>query len=242
MENEHKHINSQILWGIALIVIAILAILGKLGYLGEVSVISIILTIFFVVIIVKSIHPVSFPGILFSLAFLGIIYDRQLGIEKLTPWTLLLAALLGSIGLSLIFYSHDHRYNGKRHFDFGDHNTDDVVIDKQDESMVHMNVSFGAATKYINSDDFKYAELDCRLGALVVYFTNAVIKDGKAEINLNAELSGIELYFPKEWNIINNLDCIIGGVDSNNAPSPTGEFTVYLNGRVNMSGIDITYV
>ena len=41
--------------------------------------------------------------ILFSIAFICIIYDDWLGITALTPWTVLGAALLGSIGLSLIF-------------------------------------------------------------------------------------------------------------------------------------------
>mgnify|MGYP006893000712 FL=1 len=45
----------------------------------------------------------EFLGNPVSIAFICIIYDDWLGITALTPWTVLGAALLGSIGLSLIF-------------------------------------------------------------------------------------------------------------------------------------------
>lgn len=51
----------------------------------------------------NGIRNVNFWEILFSIAFICIIYDDWLGITALTPWTVLGAALLGSIGLSLIF-------------------------------------------------------------------------------------------------------------------------------------------
>ena len=44
----------------------------------------------------KGIRNVNFWEILFSIAFICIIYDDQLGITALTPWTVLGAALLGS--------------------------------------------------------------------------------------------------------------------------------------------------
>lgn len=64
---------------------------------------SIILTVFFLWLFVEGIRNVNFWEILFSIAFICIIYDEPLGITALTPWTVLGAAFLGSIGLSLIF-------------------------------------------------------------------------------------------------------------------------------------------
>ena len=40
---------------------------------------------------------------LFSLAFLIIVNDELLGLEAITPWPVLGAALLGSLGLNLLF-------------------------------------------------------------------------------------------------------------------------------------------
>lgn len=45
----------------------------------------------------------------FSVAFLAIVNSRLLGIEKLVPWPVLGAALLGTIGLNMLFPSR-HRH------------------------------------------------------------------------------------------------------------------------------------
>lgn len=78
-------------------------VISKLGYFPDINAFSLILTVFLVVIIAKSIPHLNFSGILFPIAFICIIYARQLGITAITPWTVLIAALFGSIGLSMIF-------------------------------------------------------------------------------------------------------------------------------------------
>ena len=75
----------------------------QLGYLPAVGVFSLLFTVVCIAVIVASIPHVHFGGILFPLAFIAIIYDKPLGITAITPWTVLLAALLLTIGLHLIF-------------------------------------------------------------------------------------------------------------------------------------------
>ena len=96
----------RVFWGVLLILAGIFLIISKLGYFPNVNVFSLLLTVFLVVIIVKSLPRFNFAGILFPIAFICIIYDKQLGITAITPWTVLIAALLGSIGLSMIFHKH----------------------------------------------------------------------------------------------------------------------------------------
>ena len=79
--------SGKILWGLFFILAAVYVVVSKLWIMPEISVFS----------------NVNFWEILFSIAFICIIYDDWLGITALTPWTVLGAALLGSIGLSLIF-------------------------------------------------------------------------------------------------------------------------------------------
>ncbi len=61
--------------------------------------ISIILTIFIVAIAIKSLATRNVSVLMFSIVFLCIIYSETLGIESITPWPVLGAALLLSIGL-----------------------------------------------------------------------------------------------------------------------------------------------
>ncbi len=95
----------KIFWGLFFIFGAAFIIFGRLGYLREVSVFSLMLTIFFAAMLIKSLMHLEYTGILFSIAFLCIIYAGPLGITAVTPWPVLGAALLGSIGCHLLFPS-----------------------------------------------------------------------------------------------------------------------------------------
>lgn len=86
-------------------------VVSQLGYLPAVGVFSLLFTVVCIAVIVASIPHVHFGGILFPLAFIAIIYDKPLGITAITPWTVLLAALLLTIGLHLIFGRFRKKYS-----------------------------------------------------------------------------------------------------------------------------------
>lgn len=77
--------------------------------------------------------------------------------------------------------------------------------------------SFGASTKYINSDEFEFAQLD-------------------------VSFAGVELYIPKTWNVINQIDVTFGGVDEKNKNQSAGVPTLTLMGDVSFSGVTIIYI
>jgi hypothetical protein len=79
---------------------------------------------------VKSLLRINFAGILFSIAFICIIYDKQLGITAATPWTVLIAALLGSIGYFNEKYNWVGCFDNKYNLDSCEFET----IDIEDES------------------------------------------------------------------------------------------------------------
>ena len=100
-----KRKNHNLFWGFALIIFAVILILSQMGFLGsfKIGVWTLLATVFLLAVLLKSLFCLNFSGILFPIAFLCILYDEPLGITAITPWTVLIAALLGSIGLSLIF-------------------------------------------------------------------------------------------------------------------------------------------
>ncbi len=95
--------NSRLSGGLSLILCGIALIIYKLGYFSDTNIFTILFTIFLVGIIIKSVLKANFAGILFPIALICIDYDEQLGITAITPWTVLIAALLGSVGLSMVF-------------------------------------------------------------------------------------------------------------------------------------------
>lgn len=227
----------RIFGGIILIMLAIILIISKLGYLKDFGIWSLLFTIFLIYVIIKSIYPINFGGILFPIAFLCIIYDKQLHIEELTPWTVLIVAALGTIGLSMIFHGRERYRNYKRidNFSF-------EVNDSEDESNVIQKTSFGGTTKYINSENFKQANLECNFGTLEIYFDKANVKEGKAIVRINAYCSGINLYIPKKWSVENHIEAFLSGVDEKNTNEPDGSTTLILIGNIKLSGVEILFI
>lgn len=228
----------SIFWGVLFILAGIFMIISKLGYFPDVNVFSLLLTVFLVVVIVKSLPGLNFSGILFPIAFICIIYDKQLGLTAITPWTVLIAALFGSIGLSMIFHKHVKWINHK-------HNHEDYKFEKidiEDESHVGFKNSFGASIKYINTDKFEQADFNCSFGAMKVYFDNAIMSNENAIVRINASFSGIELYIPKTWSVDVKTNVFLGSVDEKNSNNQITTNNLTLVGDVSFSGIEIIYI
>lgn len=139
--------SGKILWGLFFILAAVYVVVSKLWIMPEISVFSVLLTVFFIWLFLNGIRNVNFWEILFSIAFICIIYDDQLGITALTPWTVLGAALLGSIGLSLIFKKKSgHSPSISFEFDSDSDNEDgkyigeNIKIDMDGGNEVYMNI------------------------------------------------------------------------------------------------------
>ena len=201
--------SGKILWGLFFILAAVYVVVSKLWIMPEVSVFSILLTVFFIWLFLNGIRNVNFWEILFSIAFICIIYDDQLGITALTPWTVLGAALLGSIGLSLIFKKKSgHKPSISFEYDSDSDNEDEKYIGEN----IKIDNNFGTAIKYVNSDNFCMADVDNSFGSLTVYFDNAIIQSGSAKIKVDNSFGETNLYIPKEWKTENNLGQAFGSV------------------------------
>ncbi|WP_346869953.1 LiaF transmembrane domain-containing protein [Clostridium sp. UBA5119] len=228
----------RIFWGILFILMGIFLIISKLGYFPNVNVFSLLLTAFLVVVIVKSLLRLNFAGVLFPIAFICIIYDKQLGITNITPWTVLIVALLGSIGLSMIFHKPTKWVNME--CDYEDYKFE--KIDVEDESHVRFKNSFSGSIKYINTDNFEQADFKCSFGALKVYFDNATMSNNNAIIRINASFSGVELYIPKNWKVENKTNAFLASIDEKNRNNEIITNTLTLVGDINFSGVEIIYI
>lgn len=227
----------RVFWGVFFIAAAIFIIVSKMGYLEGIGIWSLLATIFLAACLIKSIAYRSVTGILFSLAFLCIIYSELLGIEAITPWPVLGAALLGSIGIG--FFYHPKRSWGKV---YGVYVDDNETVETVEDAQMKFNTSFGGSIKYVNSDDFKSAIMKCSFGSMKVYFDNAVIQSGNAVIQMDVSFAGVELYIPRTWNVVNKIDTAFGGVEEKGRNQSTGVPAVTLVGKVSFGGIEIVYV
>ncbi len=244
----------KVFWGIFLVLAAVFLVVSQMGFLQGVGVMSVLFSIFWISMLLRGIYKRSFGQILFSIAFLCIIYDEPLGIEALTPTTVLLAALLGTIGLNLIFkrkswyqYTADWKedYVGKKKvidLEILEEEANEARAEWEDNSRISFQSSFGSAVKYVNSDNFQSAALSCSFGSMKVYFDNARVSDGEAVIRLEVSFGSMELFLPKEWYVVIQTDTPFGGVEEKNHSRPDGSVTVLLTGEINFSSVSILYV
>ena len=173
--------SSKVFWGIFFILAAVYVVISKFGILPDIGVFSIILTVFFLWLFVEGIRNVNFWEILFSIAFICIIYDEPLGITALTPWTVLGAAFLGSIGLSLIFGGK------KRKWKTVTGNVGTSSSEQYTGEEIRCENSFGSAIRYINSDNFRRAAIENNFGETNLY----IPKEWKIQNNLDRSFGAI---------------------------------------------------
>ena len=159
--------SGKILWGLLFLVGAVYLIASRVWNLPTVSVFSVILTVFLAWLFIEGLRHLNFWEILFPIAFFCIIYAKPLGITAFTPWPVLSAALLGSIGLSMIF-------KPKKHHEWTDASTHDNSFGSNSEQCNGENLrfdnSFGESIKYINTDNLCSVSVDNSFGALTIVF------------------------------------------------------------------------
>ena len=231
--------NGKIFWGLLFILAAAYMIVSKMGILPDINIFTVLLTVFLGWLIFKGIRHVNFSEILFPIAFLCILYDEPLGITALTPWTVLGAALLGSIGLGMIF-----KPKKGVHVEFQNHlgEGSDVNTEQGTGEKIHFENNFGESIKYINSDNFMKGHFENNFGSMSVYFDNAIIQSGGAVAYVECNFGEIQLFIPKEWKVANYMSHSFGNIEERGFCEGTSNSMLTLNGEANFGNIVIHYI
>lgn len=234
----------DIFWGLLFILAAALILLNQFGMFIDISMFDLVATIVLGVIIVKSLFYLNFWGVFFPLAFLSILYADELGITNFTPLPALFTALLLSIGFSILF-QRNHYSGGNwhsRHPHHHNHNSfSSSVVNEKDDSAVSCSASFGECIKYVNSENFERADISCSFGAIKVYFDNAKIPSGKAEIFIDVSFGEAVLYIPRSWKTDCKARIFCGDMNQSGNYGPDSP-VVTINGNVSFGDAKIIYV
>lgn len=234
--------------GIGFLVAAAFVIVGSMGILGEISVWKLLASFVLVLILIKSALRLRWTPMLFSLAILAILYDKLLGIENLTPWPVLGAALLGSIGLNMIFgKSHGIKVNFGD-WDRGVKNDGNPVCNvKESENDFRCDVTFATITKYIKSQSLQNASINNSFGHITVYFDEAALDNGKANVKVINSFGNVKLYIPSDWEVVLKQSESFGQVKTfksdgiMNCVIPDGN-KLFVNAVTSFGDIEIHYI
>lgn len=234
-----KNRNGKIIWGLFFVIAAIYVIISRYICLPHINIFKLLITVFFVLMLFEGLRHVDFFEILFSIACICILYSRHLRITAITPFPILIAALFGSIGLTMIFGKKNRSYMWNNNIN---KNSTGTASEQCNEEHIFFKNSFGSVIRYVNSGNFRSAELSNSFGSMVIHFDNAVIQETSAYINIENSFGETQLYIPKEWKIQKNLQRTFGSVNENGMVSGTDNVTLYINGETTFGEIRIFYI
>ncbi len=224
---------SNIMWGLFFILCAVLIVLNAFDLFSPLSLWTVLLTIFLVVILINSLIKINFFGIFMSIAVLGILYDDILHIEKLTPFPILIIGVFLSIGFEMLFSGIKIKNK--------------IVIpteinENENDENIYLDVKFNGCTKYIYSKNLKTITCRSKFSGVKVFFENADIMGNSADMILDFWFGGLEIYVPKNWNVVDNTDTLCCGLHESGVKEQNFTKTLILNGKTRFSGIEIKYI
>ena len=244
----------RIVWGVGFIAAAIFLVVDQLNLLPvAIGFWSIFWTVIFTASLITSLFNKNLYGSIFSIAFLLIVYVKPLHIEVLSPWTILLVALLASIGLSLVFRKsfkptviiNGERVNANWSDLKNDHSfkADNVLNDTSfgvNSDNVVISEKMSDASRYVHSQNLKTITINSTMGDIDVYLDDARAAGDEVIVNINSSMSDIALYIPKDWQVVNNLQGGFGDVEIyySKADGPK----LILQGKQNMGDLGVHHI
>ncbi len=208
----------SVLNGILLIILAACLIFWKMdvfnfpAFFEGVSVVGIIIAFIMAIAVVQNIIELNYGGIFIPLAIIACIFDKPLGIEAITPWIVIIAAILLTIAFEMIFPKKKHGWHNK-HSHWGKDKFTEESSENENGSYIMHSSRFGSSTKYIRSQNLEQADLSSQFGELSVFFDQAQAPTGKVTIYVNASFGEMDIYIPKTWNVHNKVSTAFGDCD-----------------------------
>jgi hypothetical protein len=234
------------MWGTLLLLAAVFILVNQLnGFtsIGIGSIIAIILTLAFILQCIINLHFAAIP---IALAVFYIIFRTPLDLPYIQTWTIIIAAVLASIGLSVLLPKKKNNW-GKKYSHYS-RSTDQqpqmrTESGNNDNNPV-ISVNFSALSRSLQADSLETVQLNCNFGALEIFFDKVELNPNGAEVILNCSFGGIKLCIPKHWHLIDRLDCTLGGVDMDTRFASRAENApqLILIGNVSFSGVEVRYI
>ena len=170
------------------------------------------------VILIGAIIDKDFDAVIIFGGVLLKLLEKQLGLHIKIP-VLIAVIILLLMARSFIFPKKKSSRldimddgNGVHLITDGNASGNRVSASEADGSYIYEKNRFNGIVKYITSDNFKKAQIDSQFGGVELYFNNAMVPDGHAEVELDTKFSGVDIYVPRHWTVVNNLHNKMGDV------------------------------
>lgn len=230
-------------WGVFLLLAAVLIIASQMGSFVVVGFWSVLATIALVALMIKSLVRMNWTGILVPAALIYMIYQKPLDLMYISPWLLLLAAVLASAGLSMLFRPRPKVPPSYRVEEYSDANPPQTqILDNGDDNHPYAKVSFGANSRYLHSTSLESGQFYVSFGSMEVYLDGAQLAPQGATLFLDVSLGALTMYVPRYWQVAEKMSATMGNVNIGSTSPQTGVPQLLLTGNVMMGSVDVQYV
>ena len=213
----------NILPGLTLILLAAIMMGSAIGVIPDIPWFKLFGGIIFTAWSIKSLIKLDFLGTFFAASLVAWIFEDELMIEQLTPFPLVVAAILVGIGLNMIIGKKQRIVTFSREGKDGHYvegNIDDVRKEEwKDGRTVVLENLFNSTSKYVNSTSFSSARLENTFGSANVYFDNATVYNGEATIDLENNFGRMNIYLPGKWRAQIHQESAFGHVSIHGEPN-----------------------
>lgn len=237
-------------WGIFFLAAAALVIVNQMGiFTYKLGFWAIVGTIIFALSLIDGLINLRITESVFSVAFLLMIFAQPLHIESLVPWTILLAAILVSVGLGIIFRNRFHTvaYANKKIKNFRQKRegiTDNIFTDtvgNENDAHVTIDQTLSDSSRYIHSKNLETIDVNAKMGDINIYLDDAQAAGDTVVMNLNVTMTDLTVYVPLSWNVESDLAPTFGNFEIDGTSNGGGP-TLIIQGRASMSDIDVNYI
>ena len=207
-----------------------LIVLDALGIVPDVPFVKLALGVVCLAWFIKELFALKIHGTVFPLAFIFMLFEKEIGTylgkeeNFISNWLVLLAALLLSGGLGMIFGNIRIKKIGGHH------------SPRHIDGKVNKN-RFSGKTFYIDCADFNYEVINNEFGASEIYFQNSDLYDGGV-LEINNKFGAVEVYVPSEWNVVCDVNSVFGAVEQDGV-SASGGKTLTVKGQNRFGAIEI---
>lgn len=251
----------NLFWGVIFILAAIYVLLRSAGVTPDVSLVRIVIGVLCLTGFVKAALQLEFGGMLFSLAVLAILFREYIGLGGISSWSLILAALFGTIGLNMLFGDQASAYrNRKKARKYGAQYDQNGGADganaeftqgqaasgrqsytgQVDGEHIVLDGLFNGSKKNVQTENFKSAFVDCTFCGMEVNMAEVFIPSGTAVINLDVHFAGVTFYIPAEWQVVDQTNSTFGGFKEQHSTGvPQTGPTVIFQGKIAFGGVEV---
>ena len=233
----------KILWGLAFLLAAVLLIAGNFY---DIRVSDLLIMLAMVIFLVEGIIHRNFALILFPIAIALIINRERLGIPEISSWSILAAALFGSIGLSVLF-PRKHWKNMFGNSMSGGwkekcEGISEEIVQEGSGEKVHLENAFGDTAKYFSGVMPRKVHIENSFGNMSVYFDNAVMKDHETRVHAECSFGNMTLYVPAAWKVVLKWNSAFGSVKETGQCDPEGADILEIKAEASFGEIRIRYI